>query len=103
MAARGFTTPKRDVPLNSAQPAVSKGFNRQQFGARRKEKVTGTDELYPRPRPNPFTNSYANGYDIGMTDGVPLLGMNNPADFWAGVEDGRADKRDLDRTGSSNA
>lgn len=98
-----MVTPRRpQSSISPRLPNLSEGFNHGQFGGRKKQKVTPTDELYTRPSPNPFTESYCNGYDAGIQSVPPILGLNKPSDYWAGVEDGRRDKVDLDQIGSSN-
>lgn len=59
-------------------------------------------ELYARPKPNPFSDDWCEGYDDGIAGIDGVLGQCNPGDYWDGVHAGQKEREEMDRCGGSN-
>lgn len=60
-------------------------------------------ELYARPKPDPFSNDWCDGYDDGLAGLDGYLGLRTPENYWDGFKTGQQEQKELDRSGSSNA
>ena len=78
------------------------------FSSPRKDTVYTTPskpsngEMYNRPKPNPFSEDWCIGYDCGIRGDEAVLGLRDPYDFWDGYKYGQLERKELDRSGSSN-
>lgn len=59
-------------------------------------------ELYARPKPNPFSEDWCEGYDDGIAGIDGVLGQRDPQDYWDGVHAGQAEREEMNRSGGSN-
>lgn len=60
-------------------------------------------QLYRRPKPNPFTEDWCEGYDDGLAGIDGVLGNRDPADYWDGHRSGLIEREELTHSGSSNS
>lgn len=60
-------------------------------------------EMYARPKPNPFSNDWTDGYDDALAGIDGILNDRDPDDYWDGHRTGRLEREELDKSGSSNA
>lgn len=59
-------------------------------------------EMYARPSPDPFSRDWQEGFDDGVESVPGFLGRRKAADYWDGYYTGEIERKELDRSGSSN-
>lgn len=68
-----------------------------------KPKLRSDGEMYARPKPDPFSHDWCDGYDAGVAGKDGYLGLRDPFNYWDGFKAGQQEREELDRSGSSNA
>lgn len=61
------------------------------------------DQMYKRPEPNPFTDDWCDGYEDGLNGCETNAAVRaHPLDYWDGVKNGKMEREEMERNGSSN-